>query len=148
MAAKTTARRPKARTLRQDALFVEHWRALAAQVQGAPEGSSTAFLAFVALDSHTRAAERYLSRLSVAGDDTGTGEDGYPFAAVVFDALLAELPVTPEPWQALVRDELLAGKRLAAGLRALTERRNLAAAGHIEKLLSEHPHSFVAAVLP
>ena len=148
LSAKTTARQPKARTLRQGALFVEHWRALAAQVQGAVEGDRTAFLAFVALDAHARAAASYLTRLSEAGDDTGTGEEGYPFAAVVFDALLAELPTSPEPWQALVRDELLAGKRLAAGLRALTERRNLAAAGHIEKLLSDHPHSFVAAVLP
>ena len=33
-------------------------------------------------------------------------------------------------------------------LRALSERRNLAAAGHIEKLLSEHPNSIVAAQLP
>ena len=41
LSAKTTARRPKARTLRQDALFVEHWRALAAQVQGAVEGDRT-----------------------------------------------------------------------------------------------------------
>ena len=41
-----------------------------------------------------------------------------------------------------------AGKRLAAGLRALSERRNLAAAGHIEKLIQEHPHSMVTVLLP
>jgi hypothetical protein len=38
--------------------------------------------------------------------------------------------------------------RLAAGLRALSERRNVAAAGHLDKLLAEHPHSLVVAVLP
>jgi hypothetical protein len=48
----------------------------------------------------------------------------------------------------VLRDELLAGMRLASGLRALSERRNLAAAGHIEQLLANHPHSFVAALLP
>jgi hypothetical protein len=43
---------------------------------------------------------------------------------------------------------LQAGKRLASGLRALSEKRNTAAAGHIEKLLADHPHSLVVAILP
>jgi hypothetical protein len=52
------------------------------------------------------------------------------------------------PWVQELRRELQAGQRLAAGLRALSERRNVAAAGHLDKLLVEHPHSFVVAVLP
>ncbi|MCK5945379.1 MAG: hypothetical protein KAI24_25540, partial [Planctomycetes bacterium] len=130
------------------AMFVEQWLELAMQVDNGPAGSRECFLAFVALDAHARAANAYLGRLQRASDDSGTGEDGYPFRAVLFDTLLSNLPNTGEPWLATVQTELAAGRRLAAGLRALSEHRNLAAAGHIEKLLSEHPHSYVAIVLP
>ena len=147
-AAKTTERRPKAREVAQGSLFVEQWRSLAAQVTDAPAGSRSCFLAFLALDMHTRAATSYLSRLDKASDETGTGEDSYPFGSNVFDALLAAMPATPQPWSDLLQSELMAGKRLAAGLRALSERRNLAAAGHIEKLIKEHPHSMVTVFLP
>ncbi|MEC9046636.1 MAG: FHA domain-containing serine/threonine-protein kinase [Planctomycetota bacterium] len=146
--AKTTARRPKARTIEQGALFIEHWSALAAEVSDAPPGSRECFLAFVVLDAHARAAQTYLARIDKGNDDSGTGDDSYPFAAVAFESLLDSLPQTEQPWGPLLRDELLAGKRLASGLRALSERRNLAAAGHIEKLLKEHPHSVVATRLP
>ena len=47
-----------------------------------------------------------------------------------------------------MRTELQAGQRLAAGMRAMSERRNLAAAAHLDKLLAEHPHSFVVVTLP
>ena len=47
-----------------------------------------------------------------------------------------------------MRSELQAGQRLAAGLRALSEQRNLAAAAYIEKLLNDHPYSYLVAVLP
>ena len=145
---KTTARRPKARQLKQSELMIEQWQALAAGVSAAPEGSRHCFLALVALDAHTRAASTYLGRLRAGDDDSGTGDGAYPFAAVVFDSILSELPNAPSSWSDVLRDELLAGMRLASGLRALSERRNLAAAGHIEQLLANHPHSFVAALLP
>jgi len=146
--AKTTARRPKARTISHAAMFPEQWQAIAAQVETAPEGSRGCFLAFITLDAHARAAAAYLSNLSEANDETGTGEDSYPFGATVFDDLLTKLPATPQAWSEIVRDELIAGKRLAAGLRALSERRNLAAAGHIEKLLRMHPHALASTLLP
>ena len=146
--AKTTARRPKTREVQQGGLFIEQWRSLAAQVTDAPAGSRACFLAFLALDMHARAAAAYLSKLDKASDDTGTGEDSYPFGSNVFDAIMATMPATPQPWSDLLRRELIAGKRLASGLRALSERRNLAAAGHIEKLINEHPHSMVTVLLP
>jgi len=147
LSAKTVGRRPRDRSFDYGSLFVEQWQALAEQVDGAPDGSRECFLAFVALDAHARAAATYLTRVSKSSDDSGTGENGYPFRAVVFDTLLSDLPSNAQAWGDVVRDELLAGKRLAAGLRALSERRNLAAAGHIEKLISDHPHSFVTVLL-
>lgn len=145
---KTVARRPKARQVKQAALQLEQWRSLADRVDGAPEGSRECFLAFVALDGHAREATAYLSRLRANGDDTGTGDEAYPLAAVELDSLLSSLPSSEGAWSDLLLDELIAGKRLAAGLRALSERRNLAAAGHIEQLLANHPHSLVTALLP
>ncbi|MFN3240080.1 MAG: protein kinase domain-containing protein [Planctomycetota bacterium] len=144
---KTTGRRPRDRSFDYGSLLVEQWQELCAQVDGAPAGSRECFLAFVALDAHARAASTYLARVQKGSDDSGTGEDGYPFRAVVFDTLLSDLPESSEAWAPVLRDELQAGKRLAAGLRTLSERRNLAAAGHIEKLISDHPHSFVAVVV-
>ena len=47
-----------------------------------------------------------------------------------------------------MRAEIEAGRRLAGALRALSERRNLAAANHVEKLLGEHRHSYLVMVLP
>lgn len=145
---KTVARRPKARQVQQGALQIDHWQALTQQLDETREGSKACFLALVALDAHARAAADYLDRLDAGLDDSGTGDGAYPFASVVFDSLLAELPDSGQPWGAVLRDELLAGKRLASGLRALSERRNLAAAGHIEQLLANHPHSLVTALLP
>ena len=53
-----------------------------------------------------------------------------------------------DDWAKGLRTELQASQRLAAGMRAFSERRNLAAASHLEKLLLEHPHSCVIALLP
>ncbi len=155
---KTTGRRPKSVTVGYGSMLVDQWIELASQVQDAPAGSRECFVALIALDAHARAAGAYLARLDKEQDDSGTGDDGYPFSATVFDRLVTDLPVDAGSgegdatgagaWAQLVRSELQAGKRLAAGLRALSERRNLAAAGHIEKLLSEHPNSIVAAQLP
>ena len=94
------------------------------------------------------AAKAYLGQLNRASDDTGTGQQAYPYAAVTFERLLNKLPRTEDTWSTVLGDELQAGKRLASGLRALSEKRNTAAAGHIEKLLADHPHSLVVAILP
>ena len=130
------------------AMPVEQWRGIASQVPDAPEHTMACFLSMVALNAHTHAATTYLGGLDKTGDETGTGEQAYPFAAVGFEMLLSELPRNAGGWATVLGDELQAGKRLASGLRALSEKRNTAAAGHIEKLLADHPHSLVVAVLP
>lgn len=138
----------KEETVDCQSLLVEQWLKLADQVEDAPEGSRECFVGLLAINKHCRAATTYLSKISKTSDETGVGDKRYPFAADVFEHLLARLPTVQESWSKVLTDELLAGKRLAAGLRALSEKRNTAAAGHIEKLFSEHPHSFVVAVLP
>lgn len=155
---RNTSRGRKDTEVAGKSLSVEQWLELANQVEsssleGSTAGSSTegareCFVGLLAINQHCTAATKYLGQLSKADDATGIGEQGYPFAADVFEHLLSNLPKDATSWSAVLSDELQAGKRLAAGLRALSEKRNTAAAGHIEKLFSEHPHSFVVAVLP
>lgn len=129
-------------------LLVAQWLDLADQVEGAPKSSRECFVGLLAINKHCRAATDYLASLNKSGDDSGVGEQGYPFAADVFEHLLTRTTTMQDSWVNVLKDELQAGKRLAAGLRALSEKRNTAAAGHIDKLFSDHPHSFVVAVLP
>ena len=121
---------------------------LTGQVTGAPDGSRECFIALLAINKHCNAAITYLANIKKAGDETGVGAQAYPFAASVFEHLLARIPTTQTNWTNVLTDELLAGQRLAAGLRAMSEKRNMAAAGHIDKLLADHPRSLIVAVLP
>lgn len=140
-------RRNRTDTISADQLGVDDWRRLATQVPDVDTGDRVAFLTLVALQAHAAAARDYLARLQPSDDQSGTGEQGYPFSPVVFDELLQHVPTDEQPWLTTLRGELAAGLRLASGLRALTEHRNLAAAGHIEKLLTDHPHSIAVALL-
>ncbi len=127
----------------------EAWFAVSEQVAGADASARDCCLGFVLLSLHADAAQAFLGRLQGNDDASGTGGNGYPLPSGAFDVLLRRVPETQDaPWVQELRRELQAGQRLAAGLRALSERRNVAAAGHLDKLLVEHPHSFVVAVLP
>ena len=128
-------------------LSLAQWQQLAKQVD-APNGCRSCFLGMIALAQHADAATAFLAKLQLDDDTSGTGDGAYPQGGGDFDQLLSQLPDGEESWQNVIRDELQAGLRLAAGLRALSERRNLAAAGHLEKLLDEHPHSMLVCVLP
>jgi len=128
---------------------LEQWTALAEQVGAAEPGSRECFLGFVALGAHAEAARAFLGKLNRNDDASGTGASGYALSAGMFETLMRRLPEQDEtPWVKCMRGELQAGQRLAAGLRAFSERRNLAAAGHLEKLLAEHAHAFAVAALP
>ncbi len=128
---------------------LEQWEALLAK---APEpataaGGRAATLAFAAILAHQRAASAFLRSLKSGDDQSGTGASGYALGVTVFDVLLGQLPADA-PWAQGVRDEALASRMLAAGLRALSERRNLAAANHVDRLLAEHAHSFCVTGMP
>lgn len=153
--------RSKEREIDCKSLRVEDWLSLANAVDGQMPGARECFVGLVAVHAHCEAAKTYLANLSksgdASGDASGTGDQSYPFAADVFESLLSNLsadssaagsPATNTLTSRVLSDELQAGKRLAAGLRALSEKRNLAAAGHIEKLLEDHPHSIAVAVMP
>lgn len=128
---------------------VEQWTALADQVATTEAGARDCFLGFVVLSQHASAAVAFLGRLRPDDDGSGTGAGAYPLTAGPFETLLRRLPdQDTQPWARSIRAELQAGQHLAAGLRALSERRNVAAAGRLEKLLADHPHSLVVAALP
>jgi serine/threonine-protein kinase len=139
----------KEQTLAIGKLSLEQWQALAEQVAPPAPGSRECLLGFLALTRHAGEAQRFLGRISPTDDQSGTGANAYPLRASMFDQLLRRLPeADAQPWVAAMRSELQAGQRLAAGLRAVSERRNLAAATHLDKLLADHPHSFVVCALP
>ena len=145
---KNGARGRKEETVSGNNVTIEQWLELANQVTGTANGARQCFVGLLAINQHCHAATTYLSQLSKSSDDSGVGAQAYPFSADVLEHLLSKLPNGSETWSQFLGDELQAGKRLAAGLRALSEKRNTAAAGHIEKLFTEHPHSVVVAVLP
>jgi serine/threonine-protein kinase len=142
-------RPPREQVVEAAAVPLEVWTALADQAQGAPPGSRECFLGFLTLITHTDAARTFLARLRADDDASGTGPDAYPLGAAALEQLLRRLPDQGGgDWATSLRAELQAGQRLTAGMRALSERRNLAAANHLDKLLAEHPHSCVIALLP
>ncbi len=138
----------KEQSLPLSKLSLEQWNGLAAQVQGAPEGSRECFLTFVAISTHAQRAGTFLGALQKDKDDSGTGAAGYPLSTALLDQVLRTLPAGDVPWNAGIRAELAAGRLLVAGLRAISERRNLAAAVQLERLLGEHPHSLAVALVP
>ena len=135
------ASRRKEQALDCREMSIDQWISLANQVEGASQLNRNCFLSMVTIDTHCRAAKAYLGQLNRASDDTGTGQQAYPYAAVTFERLLNKLPRTEDAWSTVLGDELQAGKRLASGLRALSEKRNTAAAAHIEKRRAMHIQS-------
>ncbi len=140
---------PRAQPLPTKDLHIDTWSALAEQLADAPIGARECFLGLLALGEHTDAARAFLGRLRADDDTSGTGTAAYPLGASLFEQLQRRLPEQDtEAWSRGLRPELLACLHLASGLRALSERRNLAASGHIDRLLAEHPHSAIVALLP
>jgi serine/threonine-protein kinase len=142
-------RPPKESTLPAAQLAPEQWLQLADQVGAAEPGARECFLVFALLRAHVTAGRDYLRSIVPADDASGTGQHGYRLSSLAVDQLLKRLPETStEPWCLCARSELRAMLLLATGLRALSERRSLGAAAHLEKLLGEHPHALVVAALP
>ncbi len=139
----------KESTLAVADLALEPWQALARQVAEPADlqGLRAAFLAGIALQRHTAAARTYLAAVRSTDDDSGTGPAGYPLGFAPLETLLGQLPAEAT-WTAGLRDELAACQLLAQGLRALSERRNLAAATYLERLATEHPHGLCVTALP
>ena len=142
-------RAPKEQRISTATLSPNTWALLGNHVTGDAAGLRDCFLCFVLLSRHEGAARAYLTRIKPDDDASGTETQGYPLAADGFGHLARSLPAAGDrPWVSIVRREIEAGQRLAAGLRALSERRNLAAAGHLQKLMAEHPHSYLVMTLP
>lgn len=140
---------PKEATIAVAAVTLEQWLALAEQVAPPQPGTRECFLAALALPRHVDAAREHLTRLRSDDDLTGTGAKRFGVRSVLFEVLLRRLPENDDqPWAKALRFELQAGQRLAAGLVALSERRNQAAAGHFDRLLTDHARSYAVLMLP
>ena len=140
---------PREATIAVAGVSLEQWLALAEQVAPPQPGARECFLAALALPRHVDAARDYLTRLRGDDDLTGTGAKRFGVRSVLFEVLLRRLPENDEqPWAKALRGELQAGQRLAAGLVALSERRNRAAAGQFDRLLTDHARSYAVLMLP
>jgi serine/threonine-protein kinase len=140
---------PKEATIAVAAVPLEQWLALAEQVAPPSPGARECFLAALALPRHVDAAREHLTRLRSDDDLSGTGAGRFGVRSVVFEVLLRRLPENDDQaWAKALRFELQAGQRLAAGLVALSERRNQAAAGHFDRLLTDHARSYTVLMLP
>jgi hypothetical protein len=140
---------PKEQAISLATVSLEQWQQMVDQVAQPTPGARECFVGCLALVTHGQAARAFLGRLQAGDDDSGTGAAAYPLGSGTFESLLRRLPEKDNAaWSRALRLELQAGHRLAAGLRALSEKRNLAAAGHLDKLLADHPHAFVVAILP
>jgi hypothetical protein len=145
----TSKRSNRERTVAIGSLSPETWQGLAEAVSPPAAGARLCFLTFVTLESHRAAADAFLRRLDARQDQSGTrAEDAYPLGTTMVELLRRRLPAGDDAWLPAMRDELDAAARLVAGLRALSERRHLAAATHLEKLLADHPHSYLVLRLP
>lgn len=144
----TTKKPAKEQPVPFNKITLDQWQALAAQVVGAPTGSRECFLAFLVISVQTQSARTWLGSLAKDRDDSGTGQGGYPISTERLDQAINSLPRSDAPWHAGVQKELVAARLLVGGLRALSERRNLAAAAQLEKLLADHAHSLAAALVP
>lgn len=145
-----TAKKPVKETVVAVADFsLEQWESLLGKApeQSETRGGRATALAFASIVAHQRASAAFLRNLRATDDQSGTGASGYPLGVTAFDILLSQLPADA-PWAQGVRDEAQASRMLAAGLRALSERRNLAAANHVDRLLAEHAHSFCVTGMP
>ncbi|MEQ1632980.1 MAG: FHA domain-containing serine/threonine-protein kinase [Planctomycetota bacterium] len=145
----TSKKPPKETVLPTKDLSLELWESLCLQVDEPADkaGSRACMLAWIAIERHQHAAKTYLQNVKLQQDDSGTGADGYPLGVTAFDVLLQQLP-DGAAWAAGVREEVIASRALAAGLRALSERRNLAAANYLDRLLADHPHSVCVTGMP
>lgn len=145
----TSKRTNKERQVAIGTLSPETWLGLAESVAQPTPGGRECFLAFLALEAHRAAAAAYLRRIDPRNDLSGSQEgDSYPLSIGLIEVLRRRLPDGTAGWLPAMRDELDAAARLVAGLRALSERRHLAAATHLERAVADHPHSYLVLRLP
>jgi hypothetical protein len=106
-----------------------------------------AFLGLYALAEQLAAARAHLTRITRDDDQSGTGAGGLVAPREVLAAAEGLLQAETAPWAKALLEELRAAERLALGLRALSDRRNVAAAGHLEALQQDLPRALVVLAL-
>ena len=135
--------RPKPRLIPLTELLAEN----PATVFTLPDAPDTlgraAFLGLLSLDTTLQNAHAYIAAIDSGDDTSGIGEQSYlsgnsalPFATTILEG-------RGPSWADALHREMLASQILAQALRAMSERRNIAAATHLERLLAEYPRSCV-----
>ncbi len=107
-----------------------------------------AFLGLVSLAQHLDEARAYLPRVKSDRDETGTGAEGYGLSFAALIEIERTLLGASEAWAPNLRQEVHAALLVAQSLKALSDRRNLTAAAHLERVLKEAPQSLIVRALP
>ncbi|MCC6672792.1 MAG: protein kinase [Planctomycetes bacterium] len=136
--------RPKTITLPLTQVTDLRLAALLPPLQADPAPNErAALLGLLSLAAHLRGAHEWLA--AVRGDDevSGTGAQAYPLPGLLLGELERSLRDATEPWAEGLRAELAACERLVTALRAFSDRRNVSAAAHLDRLLKDHARALV-----
>ena len=95
----------------------------------------------------SRAAKTYLQQLDPKNDDSGTGAQAYGYNSLHVRSLRATLDKPQNDWQRYLDVQLQALNLMVDGFRALSDKRNQAAATHTTRLLERYSRSLVVLMM-
>jgi hypothetical protein len=138
--------RPKTRVI---PLAELHGDALVAllHVPDADPAERGACLALLEIARHGRSAARWLATVKAGDPRSGTGTASYARSAEALRAAERMLAAADAPWVRALRQEVDAAATLVDALRAFSSERYRTAAGHLDRLKREAPHSVIASGL-
>lgn len=116
-------------------------------LEGGSPTDRAAFLAWMEIARHLRAARDYLGRVRADDDASGTGKEGYPFEDLALREALRALRSETSPWARELVGEAEAVVALVKALRAFSQGRNRSAAIYTEQLLESSPNRLAVLLL-
>lgn len=106
-----------------------------------------AFLGLLALGEELRAARAYLGRVQPDDDQSGTGAGAHASRRSWLARAELALAGCPAGWCDALAAETTAAAALDRALRALSDKRNVSAHGHLSQLLANAPHTLLVLAL-
>lgn len=103
-----------------------------------------AFLALLEISRHLDDAVRLLAMISPDDETSGTGDQAHPLTWELLESTSAPLSQSAEPWATWLHHEVDAAVSLARALTAFSHSRYGTAAGLLDRLAREAPHSLAA----
>jgi len=106
-----------------------------------------AFLAWVAIVDSLQAGRAYLASITATDSTTGTGAQSYSGDLETLRTAQQEVAAAHAAWAAALDGEIAAAQLMARAMLALSSKRNMSAANHLDDLLETEPHSLIVSGL-